>query len=486
MKIKATTLLLLASMLLASCSQGSTTSDTEAITADTTTAETTAAETEPEVITDEVPELDFGGKSFRSMQQTITRYGFYASEENGDQVNDAIYARIASVEERLNVTMEETIIDDYTVVSDRIKSTVLAGDDAFELSLGQMYRSGENAIQGIYYNINDLPHINTEKPWYTKSVKEATIGDKLYMVASDLTLGYTQQTWMMMYNKTKAADYQLPDLYALVEDGKWTLDKIYELTANVYSDTNGDGARNQSDFYGLAGLTGGCLLGGFYYGAGAKMVTIDSDLKVIQNIADEHSINVLTKMAKLIVENNGSFLKEDNSAGRSTRKSFFPQGNILFSAMQVDDLTWDELRSMNDEYGILPLPKYDEAQEEYNTVVDGGADMVAIPASISDPEMVGAVIEILGALGYNEVLPAYINMALEVKGVRDEESVQMLRDVLASRVVDFGYMYDGNKGWTMKLPNIIRAMDTAKSYIDSNISAVSTYYTNALTALTAE
>ena len=39
----------------------------------------------------------------------------------------------------------------------------------------------------------------------------------------------------------------------------------------------------------------------------------------------------------------------------------------------------DQLRDMRDEYGILPFPKYDEAQDGYYTTVNDNYSQIMIP-----------------------------------------------------------------------------------------------------------
>lgn len=116
-----------------------------------------------------------------------------------------------------------------------------------------MYQSGSDAQSGIFADWNDIPYVDFSKPWYVKSLNDAMVGGKLYMVESELSISYFQQTWMILYNKTKAEEISgFPDLYKAVEDGTWTLDELNRLTSDVYRDTNGDTKRDAEDFYGFA------------------------------------------------------------------------------------------------------------------------------------------------------------------------------------------------------------------------------------------
>lgn len=107
----------------------------------------------------------------------------------------------------------------------------------------------------------------------------------------------------------------------------------------------------------------------------------------------------------------------------------------------------EEFRSFEDHYGVLPIPKYDEAQKDYHTVVDGGANIMVVPASAPTDsyELIGAITESLSAASYLDLTPVYCGIALEQKGTRDDDSIEILRMILDSRVIDFAYLYDGSR-----------------------------------------
>ena len=75
-----------ASLLLTAC--GSDSQDAETTT-DLDNATTPIEETT--ILTDDVPELDFDGAQFRTIEQESTYYGFYTEEANGDVLNDVIF-----------------------------------------------------------------------------------------------------------------------------------------------------------------------------------------------------------------------------------------------------------------------------------------------------------------------------------------------------------------------------------------------------------
>ncbi len=472
--------LLLLVSLLASCGGGA---------ADPVVTDPQTSETEPETTkyADSVPEMNFDGYEFRTIEQDSTRNSFFAEEETGEYVNDAIYNRNKDTEDRFGVKFVETVRQSYNELDKTVMNSIMSGSDEFDLVFGQMFGSARSAVNGGYVDWNTIPYVDFSNPWYTKSIQEASVGDKLLLIESDLCVMYAEQTWLMAYNKTKADEYKIEDLYKLVDDGKWTIDKLNTLITGLYNDLNGNSQRDIDDFFGIGANQDGCQLAAFYYANNVRLATVDKDLKVTTDISSEKSIDVLTKLSKLFNENDGSIKKSDSIATAvDKRTQLFMNETVLFAPLQVSDLVVDEMRSLKSEYGVLPLPKYDEAQEEYYTVVDGGANIMFIPITTSDKqrEIVGALVESMSALSYRDVIPTYCGIALEQKGTRDEESVKMLRRILDSRVIDFAYLYDGFSGWVMKLPGLVSDSSSIASKIAADKSTVEEYYKGVVSYLT--
>ncbi|MBR5870039.1 MAG: hypothetical protein IKZ09_03300 [Clostridia bacterium] len=474
---------LLAAILLASCG-GDSGAPAETNPTEGNVTET-AAVTEPAAY-DSVPELDFGGAELRILQQEQPNYYIDEPEATGDVVVDEIVRSNTALEDRFNFNfnlIERGI--GYSQVGSYLRKSVNAGEDAYDLILDQLFDSASLATAGLLRSWTDVPYIDLNQPWYTKSIRdEASVGDQLLMLESDMVLSYTSQTWLMLYNKTDAAAIDLPDLYQTVRDGKWTYDLLYEYAADAYVDLNGNGSKDDDDYYGFASTLGDCLLASAFYAGEGRMVSLSDDLSLSYPIQSEHSINVLGKMASLFNDNPGAIKKAD--ALRGTRMSLFPKGNILFEFMQAGDLLLSQMRDMEDEFGVLPMPKYDESQSEHYTMIDGGADIMTIPATATNLELIGAAVEAGSASSYHGLMPIYMGMAMEQKGTRDEESISMLRYVLDSRVVDFAYLFDGTKGFTFKINGLIKNPEKMVSSLEKNVKSVDKYYISVIEEMTSE
>ncbi|MFA6947859.1 MAG: hypothetical protein WCQ72_02655, partial [Eubacteriales bacterium] len=104
------------------------------------------------------------------------------------------------------------------------------------------------------------------------------------------------------------------------------------------------------------------------------------------------------------------------------------------------------LRDMENDYGVLPLPKYDENQSGYLTNVSGAATMIVIPVSVSNAERTGNLIDAMAAASYDMISPSLFDVIAGTKNVRDSESAEMVQLIVRNRVYDPVRMYgiEGN------------------------------------------
>jgi len=99
-------------------------------------------------------------------------------------------------------------------------------------------------------------------------------------------------------------------------------------------------------------------------------------------------------------------------------------------------------REMEGNFGILPNPKFDEAQTEYfNAVHAWCTTTVSIPVT-ADGERTGIILETLTGESYYTLRPAYYDVSLKNKLMRDDESGEMLDLIFATRCYDLGHVYN--------------------------------------------
>ncbi|MCL2519342.1 MAG: hypothetical protein FWF15_12345, partial [Oscillospiraceae bacterium] len=164
----------------------------------------------------------------------------------------------------------------------------------------------------------------------------------------------------------------------------------------------------------------------------------DADNIPYYDILTERSVSTFEKALKLI--NNDytySFVK-----GWEDKKiiPMFANGNGLLLMTQIGII--QQLRNMEIDFGLLPVPKLNEQQEKYLLNIDGHAQLMAIPITVRETEKVGAILEALSYYSHKYLVPAYYDVNLKTKFSRDNESSEMLDIIMDGRIFDFGYVYD--------------------------------------------
>jgi len=118
------------------------------------------------------------------------------------------------------------------------------------------------------------------------------------------------------------------------------------------------------------------------------------------------------------------------------------------------------MRDMEDTFGIVPFPKYDENQENYQSTIVSTMLYWCIPATNSKVEMTSTISEVLTHESYENVIPVYYNSVVEHKGLRNEDSIEMLDIMRQNKGVDIGAIYAWNVDLSASLRTLIYKGDS--------------------------
>lgn len=372
----------------------------------------------------------------------------YAEAENGELINDAVFRRNMTIEEKYNckIEMEDFPEDDEARANKVVERCVKAGDKSFDLLMTHMHLGTNTAVMGCFYDIAKFPNIDLSKPYWNEGATEGySINYRLYIGLSDLSFSTNENLYCMFFNKELTNNYNVENPYALVKNNKWTFDKFNEIIRMGYVDINGDGKQDEWDQYGYISTAAVNFL---WSGGSHVMAKDEYDIPYL-DFLNQRTIDIYEKTYS-IVNNEYTYSKETNWHTGNTIGQFRNSGGVFYGNQLC---RVNELRDTAFDFGIVPYPKYDEAQERYYSYVDGHASMMAIPLNLPNPEWTGLIIEELSYLSYKDVLPPYYDVVLNVKLVRDEESVKTLEILFDSKVFDPSYVLGGDF-WVMWNDNI--------------------------------
>jgi hypothetical protein len=254
-----------------------------------------------------------------------------------------------------------------------------------------------------------------------------------------------QFTYAYLFNQKLATDYHVENLYDAVDEGRWTLDYMYEITKDFYTDTNGDGARDEGDVYGLV-TDLNTSLESYLPGCDQKILSFTDDgLKIM--LGDEKALEIYEKVRKIFNESSGVFSIFHGSKGYvyDDKYRLFKNDSGLLMPVRMYALGTD-LSDMTFDYGIIPFPKYDEAQKEYLTSCQDSFSTLCVPNNAENLEMIGALIEAMSCESRNSVMPAFFESALQHRYSRDSRSAHMLDVIMDGRTYDLASLFISDAG----------------------------------------
>ncbi len=436
-------LALIVLLLLSSCG-----SDTNTDTADTNTpgtnageaavGDTESSETNRSDITYDLPEKKFSGRTIRFSSVPAKTYEIAADEYTGAAENDIVYDRNLKISEQYDCSIEYVAIDNNQ--NDAVNN-VAAGVNAYEIAGMINYLSGSAITSNCFLNWNEIPYVNLENPWYIKFVNDSfTVNNKIFTVTGDLSISATTLTMAMFYNPSVGEKYgcSIDEYYEMVEKGTWTIDNFYSIIDPIYEDINGDGTRDAGDIYGYGtGLIDDIDI---WLTAFAQPVTgRDSKGFLTLEMVDEKCVNIIEKLNQFIHVSNGVYATDGSTA------SEFTSNLRVFSPVRFSEC-FGTLREMENEYMVLPLPKWDEAQTNYRTTMIDEFTIFSVMKTVpaADYEFVGILFEAMNAESYKMVIPVYYDEALKGKYSTDTKMAEMIDFIMNGRSFDIGFTFGAN------------------------------------------
>ena len=412
------------------------------------TVVTEPAETEPVVTAraeakDSLPEdLNLEGREVKIFWFSAGDYDINGiGEVSGDIIMDAVYNRTQSVKERLNVkiTDQKASAAKWRDFSQELANVVASGDDAWQIVFAGGNATVQSGRNHLFLDLSDANYLDLDQPWWwSQPMEELSLdGKERRYLIGDIALSNYLRFSAVFYNKNiyseKLGDPD--DMYKLVLDDNWTLDKMMELSEKAYSDLNGDGKVNSGDTYGLLVGARSYIQICDYCVDIPRYYRDDNGYPVIQWDEERASLAV-EKLCKLIWETNGNAYSETDVAYKAfaARETFFFVNQFL-AALQAD------LKDMKDDYGIIPFPKLDENQENYMSLIFNSSNVVCVPTTCKNADDACAVIEAMCAESYRSVIEPFYDTALKIKYSRDAYSGQCMDIIRDSAAKNFLYEY---------------------------------------------
>ena len=385
---------------------------------------------------DDLPdELDFVGQEIKLLYWSdVENQEFTAEEFTGEIVNDAIYQRNLNVEDDLNVKYtwigtpgNGGNIDAYVA---KVRESHTAGDNAYDIYASYSRTIMASVINGFTTNLEDAPYLDFDKPWWPDNLlKESTINNHLYLVSGDISTNVLHMMYCVYYNRQLLEDYQLENPTDLVFENRWTLDALVSMSTGAYLDLNGNTKKDIDDQFGFT-ITD-FHNDAFYTGSDLKLVEHDAEkiLIVSPDFFGEKSVSVIEKLGPWETSND-VYVGGDYETPFTEGRSVFTINRAHYASKALRD---SELS-----YGIVPVPKYDEAQADYRTVMGNPVTLYSISVSTPYKDICAAVLECMASNGYRLTTPAIFENNMKAKYSTDNINAQMYDIVRESVSFELG------------------------------------------------
>ncbi len=403
----------------------------------------------------EVPNVNYSGK-----EVTVASYNYsgeWSFMENHVAMIDDVSTPIKKSIVQRNLAIEEelgVIVNLYTLGSgDRgnstvIQSAILQGDKVFDFALpmsagiGSMLRT-----MGMLVDLNEIETLDLSKSWWNQNANdEYSLYGQQYAAVGDICLFNTVSPIVTFFSKDMIVDYGLEDPYELAEKGTWTLDKMISMSAQVSRSLDGNDSIDNEDQFGFAGEISSLLY--LVFGTGVRLTDRDADGNIVLAVNTDKTVSAVDKILALLRNNEVSRVNNLQVTGiAGFHKDYaipkMASKNLLFLSFQFIGAI--EMTSLGINFGIVPNPKYDVAQEEYYTYSNSWfSDHLIVPGGAMTPdlEMVGYVIDAMGYYAQQYITPTIIDESLKLRNVTDETSAKWVDRILDTQVFDIGYIFN--------------------------------------------
>ena len=364
-------------------------------------------------------------------------------EDTIDPICDAVYKRNDRLSAKYGIEIKMVSFTDENAVLDR---TVKADDPEYDAVL--MFNNFVPGIitKNLLVNVVNLPYINLSKPWWDPAVTSMSIVNKNYLLGGDMLILDNEATNALIFNKELLQTLDMEYPYKFVLDGTWTLEKFNQMIKDTAADLNGDGKIDyENDRYGL--MVYNDAMHAFLVSGGEALARKDKDDIPYMDFTNQRALQVIDKVMDIMYNKQDVLniqtdvpYKNGPENWRRIYNGGFEEGRALFLWLRMRVV--DKFRGMDADFGIVPLPKLDENQEKYYSVVNSYSGALAgVPKSARDLERTSVILEAMAFESRDTLQPAYYDIVLQRKNTRDEESREMLDIIFGSRVYDIAAVY---------------------------------------------
>ena len=380
-----------------------------------------------------------------------------AEEITDDPIEDAAYDRRIKLEEMYNCKIVQVNFGENDTAVNNYIDSVMAGTGDYDFAVTNCTNFEVLLTSSCLLDLEDMPYVDMDKPYWQKRFYESmAILGRHYAAIGDITKRRMEAVQLLCFNKDIIQEYNLESPYDLVENQEWTYDKMHEMAKKVAKDLNTDGKMERMDDMWGINYTGDTIMG-IINSVGVNLAELDEEGIPQLTVTNQTNLDKLMRIFENMRDNtyciDTLFMSGGGTSGIPDAQ-IFGESRCLFLACAAHNAT--QLREIDVNFGVIPYPKWDLAQETYLPHTGGNYHPVlSVPKTNDDLENTGLILEAMSYEGMRTIIPAFYEGLLKIKAAgRDDESADMIDYIFGNLSYDVGNMYGfggivGVMGYTM-------------------------------------
>ena len=351
-----------------------------------------------------------------------TDFEAISTESKGSLLNELLVERNTVVAEDFGIQFVYFYENSYDEVNARVSQQALNSLDDYDVAMGHKYTVTSCLVNNQLTDLSTVDTLALTENWWDQGCRSSlTVNGKLFLMTGDVLPSSMLISACFAFNKRLMKELNKTEPYSLV------------------ADVDGDGVIDyKKDRYGLSSWMMDVPFT-MFYGAGGMFGSVAEDGTLEMSFEDEDVINRYEKIYRALIEQNAYFVTDLSQY--ETSFEMFAAGHALFYDTSLNKVR-NFLADMSDDYGIVPVPKYDTNQKEYLSFVNGSTGFVMMVSTEKDPEYVGAILEAMARYNYENVSTKMFEIVTKLQSVRDQDSSEMVEYIIRNRVFDSAYFFD--------------------------------------------
>ncbi len=396
-----------------------------------------------------LPDMDLGGITYNVLGRDdpawvhLDNFEIFYEELPEDVVGQAVFNRNQSLKNKYNFIVTQTLT---AATHETAKIAYESGDDLYDLVLYKPVTVQAHAQEGYLLDLKSVKYVDLENDSWSQYVSDQlTIADKLYYTTNDFVLLDKARAFYLFYNRDMASDLKLGYFEDLVDNNTWTLEEMTKLSRAAARDVDNNGP-TYTDYFGL-GLQTNFQFITLAASAGFRVTEMDNVGYPTLVGATDKMLNILDATLELTTDKNATW-QNIGDIYEQHPETVFLDNRMLFVSAFATFIEYNyKVQESTINFGILPNPKYDVDQEQYNSYPDiHHGSVIAIPYTVADEDIAGFCLEALTEASSDTSYITYIETKCMYQDAPDADCARMMDLCFENQAYDIGAFLFSDSG----------------------------------------